>query len=820
MKKLVVILGFVFIAASSYGQCTWSASKPCVPSTATSGSVAFPDTGSFLQNFFIPPTFNRVANETNSGARIVFLTDSTHPCDGTHNNSSWTTASFGYQINISPQSAEDAAAGTYYIITQPAADANQSWAAPCLITFNYNTFQVTARTSMSALNFGLFGSFNQQTPHIYYSPGNATSGWAKIYSADVSNLGAGATLLVDLSSGANCPNIGSLTTTTNGEITRALGIGGIDRFVYWGNGSQDSAATTWIYDGTKGCMWLNWSTGDINAAAGWGMNTTTCSACIPATYLGAHVHRSYIDADGDYVITENNTPGTDSNGPILFQIPAAGTWPSGSSMFSQCLNAGPQYCGNHKAFYPGHFMVNGSGLLANGFGQLSDRIRLESNLNSTSTCGKDCKPVTGYSDLLDTFNIGIVPTGNASHDASASADSAVSNYFLECSYMAGAGVAHVQYPWQQECDLVSPDPSNQNRWRLFATHLKSQVGSLTAGLAGGASGVSCDSGGNCTVTTLGPHGFSVGNTINAYNGNPSSLNAASSTGAITVATAPTTTSFTYSGGPPSVTGDAMYANPAGGASDFYAQALPQLAPNGRIATLPENSERSTPGDPYRVGLCGSSHCSQLNLVLVDAGFQTGNLTVTPSPIAFNPQQDSTTSSPVTVTLTNISSSPQTLTSELMNAGTQYTISNNNCGTSTLSASGGTCTLQISFTPTSPNSQNDTLQIIASGDPGSPYSIQATGTGLAVPVISPTTGSYSGSQVVSITDSTTGATIYYTTNGVTPTCSSTQYTSPFTISSTTTVEAIACLGGASTTANTSVITITGGVSGNLIIAENN
>jgi N-acetylneuraminic acid mutarotase len=61
---------------------------------------------------------------------------------------------------------------------------------------------------------------------------------------------------------------------------------------------------------------------------------------------------------------------------------------------------------------------------------------------------------------------------------------------------------------------------------------------------------------------------------------------------------------------------------------------------------------------------------------------------------------------------------------------------------------------------------------------------------ATPVISPAAGTYSSAQSVTITDSTTGATIYYTTNGTTPTASSTVYTGAISVSSTETIEAIA------------------------------
>jgi len=62
--------------------------------------------------------------------------------------------------------------------------------------------------------------------------------------------------------------------------------------------------------------------------------------------------------------------------------------------------------------------------------------------------------------------------------------------------------------------------------------------------------------------------------------------------------------------------------------------------------------------------------------------------------------------------------------------------------------------------------------------------------VATPTFTPAAGSYSGSVSVTLASATTGAAIRYTTNGSTPTATSTLYSSPFTVSATATVKAYA------------------------------
>ena len=63
-----------------------------------------------------------------------------------------------------------------------------------------------------------------------------------------------------------------------------------------------------------------------------------------------------------------------------------------------------------------------------------------------------------------------------------------------------------------------------------------------------------------------------------------------------------------------------------------------------------------------------------------------------------------------------------------------------------------------------------------------------------PLFSLGSGYYATAQTVTISDSVSGANIFYTTNGQTPTQSSTPYTGPIAVSSSETLTAIAMVAG--------------------------
>ena len=91
----------------------------------------------------------------------------------------------------------------------------------------------------------------------------------------------------------------------------------------------------------------------------------------------------------------------------------------------------------------------------------------------------------------------------------------------------------------------------------------------------------------------------------------------------------------------------------------------------------------------------------------------------------------------------------------------------------------------------------------------PYTGETPPVTVATPIFSPAAGTYTSAQTVTISCSTSGATIYYTTDGTTPSASSTVYSSAITVCETTTLKAIAMKDGTSSNVATATYTISSG-----------
>ena len=152
-----------------------------------------------------------------------------------------------------------------------------------------------------------------------------------------------------------------------------------------------------------------------------------------------------------------------------------------------------------------------------------------------------------------------------------------------------------------------------------------------------------------------------------------------------------------------------------------------------------------------------------------------------------------------LTVSNIGNQPVTL------ASTFVALSGSGAASYSVSSTckspmpvGTTCTISPLFTPPSTGSSAAILTVNGT------QSIALTANGALPPTATPTfsipAGLYTSALAVSISDATAGATIYYTTNGTTPTTSSSVYRGgAITVSSSETLEAIATASGYSTSA---------------------
>jgi hypothetical protein len=168
-----------------------------------------------------------------------------------------------------------------------------------------------------------------------------------------------------------------------------------------------------------------------------------------------------------------------------------------------------------------------------------------------------------------------------------------------------------------------------------------------------------------------------------------------------------------------------------------------------------------------------------------------------------------------LTMSGVTTPNSYICTEKVTAGTvptQYPQTDNNggCQPITSGATGGLYTGAISLgvgswdvyamssaNNTAFNCPNGCISPTGLGPPSTlvkaTYTI-SSGTTVSTPTFLPVAGTYASPQSVALSTTTSGATIYYTTDGSTPTTSSAVYTAPITVSASETLKAIGVLAG--------------------------
>lgn len=174
-----------------------------------------------------------------------------------------------------------------------------------------------------------------------------------------------------------------------------------------------------------------------------------------------------------------------------------------------------------------------------------------------------------------------------------------------------------------------------------------------------------------------------------------------------------------------------------------------LATSGGVRTATIKVTDSAPGSPTTINLSGT------------AVAQTKTVSVTPTTLVFGPQVSGTTSAQQNITVSNTGNFNVTFTNVMIT--TNYALASQGCTGALPPGPGGSCSIGVTFTPTSPGAKPGTVTITDNATGGT-QKVTLSGTGIA------TTADILLSQTTVVFDAQTVATpspaqlVYYYNEG--------------------------------------------------------
>ncbi len=210
--------------------------------------------------------------------------------------------------------------------------------------------------------------------------------------------------------------------------------------------------------------------------------------------------------------------------------------------------------------------------------------------------------------------------------------------------------------------------------------------------------------------------------------------------------------------------------------------LSETTPGVTIYYTTDGSTPTTASTSYTGPIALVASPTTIKAVAAGGGFNASTITQATYYVTF-PTAATPSFSPSSYTYTT----PQTVTiSDTSSGATIYYTTNGQNPTTASTAYSGPITVS---TTTTLKAMAVGGGYLASGVNSATYTIVAPTPGLSPGAF----GTFTGPVTVTISDVASGVTIYYTTNGTTPTTGSTPYTAPFTVSTTTTIKAMAAGG---------------------------